>query len=320
MPVAPQPSSIIAAGGGDYTSITAWHADIPATLTQPQTANITGSITESSGVPFTGFTTTSTNKITIQGAAGARHTGIAGSGARVTGAAGVIRAQVDFFEIDWLEILATDGNSALQVARSGGTNSLKVQHSILKSSGSGGSVITANDASTNYILRNNIIYSTGSTRTYDARGAGSLEVSNCIIYTQGGDLPFLCDSSAIVKNTYVGGATSECFWSGSSPTGNNNAASDTTATARFSSSINSIAGSTAFTSVTSGSEDFRTKTGFTGLTDLGATLAAVTDDCVGTSRPQGSAYDIGAFENSSGGGGSVFNPYFYRTHIARMAA
>ena len=41
--------------------------------------------------------------------------------------------------------------------------------------------------------------------------------------------------------------------------------------------------------------------------DAGTTIAAVTVDYAGTSRPQGSAYDIGAYEFASGGGGS-FTP------------
>lgn len=42
--------------------------------------------------------------------------------------------------------------------------------------------------------------------------------------------------------------------------------------------------------------------------DAGKTIAAVTVDYAGTSRPQGSAYDIGAYEFASGGGGGSFTP------------
>jgi hypothetical protein len=310
MPVAPQPSTINAGGGGDYTSITAWKADIPATLTQEQDALVVGAVTEATGVPFTGFTTTSSNKITIQGKSGSRHTGVSGTGARITGGSGVLRVQVDFFELDWIEIAATDGNYAVSLQRSGGTNSLKIQHSILKSSASVSNfVLAALGSTSNYIIRNSILYATGANRVYDARGAGTLESDNCIFYTQGGDFPFLNDAGHVVKNTYVGGASNQCFWSGGTTTGSNNAGSDTTATAQFSSSINSIAGSTAYTSVTATSENFTTKTGFTTFTDVGVTIAAVTDDIIGTSRPQGSAYDIGAFENISAGGSTPWQSF-----------
>jgi hypothetical protein len=297
---APQPSAI-KTSGGDYTSLTAWASNIPANLTglgEFRAVLYIAGLTQTGGLPFTGFTTTATDKIVIDGS-GLPHTGVAHSGAYIQGTLGVIRTQVDYFELQNLEIHDTDGSGAVQLQRAGGTNSTKLLRCILH--GSNGLGAAAN-GSTNYIFRNCIIYASGAARTYDARGAGTLEMSNSIIYTQAGDFPFLTDAGHVVKNTYVGGASNQNFWSGGTSTGNNNAASDTTATAQFSSSINSIAGSTAFTSVTSGSENFTTKTGFTGLTDLGATLAAVTDDIIGTSRPQGSAYDIGAFENISGGG------------------
>lgn len=42
--------------------------------------------------------------------------------------------------------------------------------------------------------------------------------------------------------------------------------------------------------------------------NLGVTVAGVLTDYFGTSRPQGSAYDIGAFEYASGGGGDIIPP------------
>lgn len=56
-----------------------------------------------------------------------------------------------------------------------------------------------------------------------------------------------------------------------------------------------------FVSVTSGSEDFTLASG-SGLIDVGTDLSGsgVTTDIVGTARPVGSAYDVGAFEDNSG--------------------
>lgn len=50
--------------------------------------------------------------------------------------------------------------------------------------------------------------------------------------------------------------------------------------------------------VNAGTGDFSLQ-GSSGLIDIGVTLSAVTTDQVGTTRPQGSAYDIGAFEFSA---------------------
>lgn len=303
--------------GGDYTSYTAWLATLPATLIAPEQSDLynfgSGGLVESLGLTLAGFTTSATNKFIFNVPSGERHNGTAHSGAYLTNGAGSIfgtfRCGTDYVELNWLEIEALNGQNAIYGWGSGGptaTNNLtKIEHCLVHSN----SAVTYgsfNWGNYNQIHRNNISYVSGASRMFDVRGITSCEVSNCLFYTQGGDFPFLLDTSgSVVKNTYVGGASSQCFWSGSSPSGNNNASSDTTATAQFSSSINSIAGATAFTSVTSGSEDFRTKSGFTGLTDFGATLAAITDDCVGTARPQGSAYDIGPFENGGGGGGST---------------
>lgn len=54
--------------------------------------------------------------------------------------------------------------------------------------------------------------------------------------------------------------------------------------------------------MSTGSSDFRLSVGSPGI-DAGVTVAAVTTDIVGVTRPQGSAYDIGAYEMSGGGGG-----------------
>jgi hypothetical protein len=58
------------------------------------------------------------------------------------------------------------------------------------------------------------------------------------------------------------------------------------------------------------SDDYSLKDG-SAAADAGKTIAAVTDDIIGTARPQGDAYDIGAFETeaaaAAGGGSSLIN-------------
>lgn len=305
--------------GGDYSTLSAWVSSLSAVLSAPQQADIynfgSGGLVESGGVPISGFTTTTTNRIIINVPTAERHNGLAHSGAYITNAAAgfsvtTLRfgSNVDFVEVHGLEVesLDTAGGAAFHWNLAcGASNEYVMTHCLIHGAANTG-VVAAFAANGNYIYRNNIMYSPGSQRVFDTRGVTSMEFSNNTVYAVV-DFPFLCDNnvSNVVKNTYVGGATNLCFHGSFCGTGNNNAASDTSATANFTSSVNSIAGSSAFTSVTSGSEDFRTKTGFTALNNLGATLAAVTDDIIGTARPQGSAYDIGAFENIVAGGGFI---------------
>lgn len=58
--------------------------------------------------------------------------------------------------------------------------------------------------------------------------------------------------------------------------------------------------SATFTSLTSGSENFKIPSG-SALVDVGATDTNAGADIFGTTRPQGAAYDVGAYEYVSGG-------------------
>lgn len=294
--------------GGDYATLSLFKAALPGTLTQLQQADIykqAGGIDETGGgVAFSGITTTSSFKIVLNVPSSERGTGLPHSGAYVKGINGTIRATAQFFDINWLEIDATDANAALQLSStSGGVHN--VEHSLLHSLGG---AVAAGTAGVDYNFRNTGIYCDGSSRVWDARGANNLEVSNCTIISLGADHNFLYDSSGnVIKNTHSAGGTSSCFLDQGSNTGSNNASSDTSATSLFSSSIASISAAAAYAGATTGAFDLRTKSGFTTFNDAGTTIAAVTDDFIGTSRPQGSAYDIGIFENITGGGGG-FKP------------
>lgn len=298
--------------GGDYTSLTAWLASLPSTLTATEQADIynfgSGGLIEANGLTLAGYTSTSSNKFIFNVPSGERHNGMAHSGAYVTNGAGsvftTLRLASDYVDVTWLEVEALNGLNAIYGWGSGGpaaSNRTLLERCVIHSD-TNDTYGALNLSNYVQIHRNNISYTGGAVRMLDVRGVASFESDNCVFYTQGGDFPYLTDPAHITKNTYVGGASNQCFWSSGSNTGSNNASSDTTATAQFSSSINSIAGSSAFTSVTAGSEDFRTKSGFTSLNDQGVTVSAASPDIVGTSRPQGSAYDIGPFENIVSGG------------------
>ncbi len=73
-----------------------------------------------------------------------------------------------------------------------------------------------------------------------------------------------------------------------------NGSGDTSASV-FTNNDQNMVATTEFVSVTGGSEDLHIKTGATSI-DAGNTIAAITDDIDGDSRPQGSAYDYGVDE------------------------
>lgn len=293
--------------GGDFSTLTAWAASLTPILLAPQQADIynfgSGGLNED--VPFNGFTTTNTNRLILNVPSGERHNGTAHSGAYIWGAGGtVIRfgSGVTYITISWLEIECTSSSfEALHWYPGAAStfNEFLVDHCIVHDvSASAGGVITGSSLSNvNLIFRNTLVYTNAAGRVIDVRGANSVEASNCTWYTQGGDQTFLGDGNCTAKNNYAGGTSSHDMWALFGILGSNNATSDTDGTTIGTGGINSIAGSTAFTSVTSGSENFTTKTGFTTFNSAAVTLAAIIDDIIGTSRPQGAAPDIGIFEN-----------------------
>ena len=106
------------------------------------------------------------------------------------------------------------------------------------------------------------------------------------------------DSQATrIINCCAFGFTNGFLVNGGSPTGSNNA-TDTSTISFGSSNLTSLTYSSQFTGVTSSSPDFRLKSG-AGLLDAGNTDTTdipLAIDMSGTSRPQGSAWDIGANE------------------------
>jgi hypothetical protein len=294
----------IKASGGDYTSLSAWEATLAATLTSTELAECYN-FALSDDVAISGSVTSATNYIRIYTPLAERHDGrsraVSGTGFRIsdsTGAGTIRHGANSHVRYEGLEIEQTGSSNTLQINNTLSSGSdIRVEKCLIHDTLTGtGYTISAIAANLNLTLRNNIVY--GNQRSMDTRGATSALCENSTFWRHQAQLGLVSGTELSCKNTYSGhaGAASDDFWSGGSPTGNNNASSDTTATARFTSSVNSVAGSAVFTSVTAGSEDFSLKTGTNALVDAGATLGTVTDDLIGTTRPQGASYDIGAFE------------------------
>ena len=166
--------------------------------------------------------------------------------------------------------------------------------------------VLANVANLNLKLQNCAVL--GNCRSIDTRGAASVKHWQTAYLRTTAQLGVVSSSESEIKNcvsvSLVSG--SEDFWSGGTPTGSNNISSDTTAVTRFGAgSLNNIAAAALFASVTAGAEDFRPLSGSTVMRDAGVTIAALTTDALGTARPQGSAYDIGPVEYTSGTAPSI---------------
>jgi hypothetical protein len=306
-------TKIIDSSGGDYTTLTAWEAAQPGTLTEVETAECRD-FALADNVGFAGSTTTAAFYQRIYVPPAYRHDGrsraVSGAGFRVSesGSNATLRPANDYMRFEGLEIEQSGTGSALSIsALSAGSNDVRVEKCIVHDVKTGTSyTILASVANLNLTLRNNVIY--GSQRSIDTRTAASALIENCTFWRHAAQLGVVSDSELTCKNTYSGhtGAAAEDFFTGAAaPSGNNNASSDTSQATDYTAGVSSVAGSAVFTSVTSGSEDFSLLSGTNALVEAGATLGSVTDDIDGTARPQGSLYDIGAFERAAGGNVSV---------------
>lgn len=308
----------IKSAGGDFTTLSAWEASLAGTLSNPEEAECYN-FALSDDVGLAGSATSAANYIRIYTPTAQRHDGrsraVSGTGFRISSTSGVgtIRNANNHVRLEGLEIEATSSGFALigTVALSAGAD-IRVEKCIIHDALTGTSytcTLTASNMA--LIFRNNIVY--GSQRSIDTRGVASATGENCTFWRHAAELGVISTTEAVWKNTYSGhtGAVQEDFWTGgAAPTGNNNASSDTSQATDYTAGQSSVAGSAVFTSVTPGSEDFTLKAGTNALVANGATLGSVTDDIIGTSRPQGTGYDIGAFERIVAASGKLFIPSF----------
>jgi len=231
---------------------------------------------------------------------GGRPRALSGSGARfvATGSTNAWTTTLKFFRMDGIELYQSGTGHALDLLNTVPAGSdIRFTNCLIHDIATGsGYTVYATGTNLNLDLTGSIIY--GYQRTIDSRGATSITGVNVLAWRHNAELGLVSDSELNLKNSYSGhaGAASEDYWSGGAPTGNNNASSDTTATARYTSSINSIAGSAVFVSVTPGAEDFNLLAGTNALVDAGVTVSGRTADARGTTIPQGAAPDIGALE------------------------
>lgn len=295
----------IKSAGGDYSTLSAWEAALAGTLAGVEEAECYN-FALAEDFALSGSTTSAANYIRIYTPTAQRHDGrsraVSGTGFRISGtnASGTIRIANNHVRLEGLEIEGTSGGAAIAavVGFASGANDIRIEKSVIHDVLTGTSyTITATGANLALTFRNNIVY--GFQRSWDTRGAASVLCENSTFWRHAAQLGLVSNATLTCKNTYSGhaGAAAEDFFTGdTAPTGNNNASSDTSQATDYTAGQSSIAGSAVFTSVTSGSEDFTLLSGSNALVANGATLGTVTDDIIGTTRPQGTGYDIGAFE------------------------
>lgn len=303
----------IKASGGDYTTLTAWLASLPATLTEPEIALVDAF--DLVDTVLISKTTSAANYIEIKADAGLATNGVFGTTkARIRNGSAATTAPVRIgsghvrirgLQIQQERAAGTGGLGPIQFTGSVSGSDVQITECLLVDAQSTSTTysITATSANLNLTLQNVICI--GAVRSIDTRGSASAKIYNSIFWRTAAQLGLVCGTEATIRNTYSGASVSgaDCFWTGGSPVGSYNASSDTTAVTKFATgSVNSVAGSAAFMSVTAGSENFNHASGSTALINAGTTIGTVTADILGTTRPQGAAYDIGAFEYVSAGG------------------
>lgn len=312
----------------DYSTITAWEADLDNVGVYASGDVAVGECYNDSAfnesVSINGGGTVGLASRTLTVAASQRHTGVAGSGARlVMSAARNVRTTITNTIIEWLEI--NHGGFIVFFASNGdgGTNSL-----------------------TN-AWRNLIIHNSGTTDSAAGRRAlqlsnGSSNVTNCLIYNHTGtanatglllgatpvDINVLnttvhdCDGTAFSFTDHANLDIRNCIATDngtgfsdstiSSATINHNLSSD--ATASGTGSLTSKTSANQFVSTVVGSEDLHLKAGADAIdagVDLGTTPTGVNIDINGRDRDaSGDVWDIGAHELASAA--IALGCYYYR--------
>lgn len=302
----------IGSSGRDYSTFTAWEADLDDSGEYSSGDDAVGEAYDDStfgeAVTINGGGTVGLSTVTLTAATGEEHDGTAATGVRnVAGTPNshfVVAVSSPAVTIEWIVSDAGgNGNDSAFYGQSGGDN-CTIRNCIATSPSATGDynhILRIDNGCESATVTNNICYyetAAGSGRScYYLREHISSSFHNNTAWL--GDTGFLFDTSnQIVKNCLSVNCANTCFSTTSVDTTNstNNAGSDTSAPGP--NAQDGISTSTQFVSTTSGSEDLRIVTGSDAKNngiDLGDVSAKT--DIEGRDRhAEGDTWDIGAHE------------------------
>lgn len=309
--------------GGDYSTIQSWIDSLPATLTEPEVGQLLNqTFTISSAITFAGHATDATNTITLTTAAGASFRDNASKatnalrpsasyGAYITGSGAYLTAlSIGSTAHVRLRGLQVDLSGAVSQCVYATGDDVLIDDCLLRChsyrSNVGDAAVAINGGSS--AVRNcAIVFDSADPGVgVGLFNAGSVVLGTTIVrpaaYAAGGTgIKKIYANACQVRGNAVFGFTSPV--SGSTwTTGSDYNATDQSAVGTGEETHSLLSQSAAAclqdAGSTAASVDLRLKSG-SPLIDAGASLTGVTDDAIGTSRPQGSAWDIGAWEVAS---------------------
>lgn len=299
----------------DYSSLASYGAALPADFTATGAGNSyigelynDGLLNSTSSTNFNGHTTDSTHTLILRCAAGHSFRDNANAstnalkfnqanGVAVQGSGSFINAfssDMDFITVDGIQFKTANTGTRAFAFTASFTQNMKLQNCIIES---------ADDAV--QINRgqafNNVIILTGTGGEGLRAASGNCQIiGNTIvrpsdITAANNGIVCVYGAGPIYNNAIFGFATAGSGWTAGTSTNNATDAASLPA----GTGLTSVTYANQFVSTTSASRDFRLKAG-SSLIDAGATQGPATD-IIGTSRPQGTAYDIGCWELVSSG-------------------
>lgn len=316
--------------GRDYSTITAWEADLDNAGVYAAGDYAVGEAYNDSAfnesVTINGGGTVGLASVKLTVPESERHDGTAGMGARIVRSSisgtSILSSQRNNLTVEWLELTAsakkTSGDTF--VGYTSGNYSTNTHHLLIHDF----------DSSTNYAIsglsvtgttpvsHNNIVYDvkksggTAGNATGITQDGDSAEFYNSTVFNMtstSGNGVGISYNYTTVKNCIAMGAGTSDF-SGSNGTQSNNMSSDDTAPGTGSiGADDGVLTANQFVSTVDGSEDLHLKTGADAIdvgTDLGTTPAGVNYDIDNRDRDaQGDTWDIGADEFVAAGGESI---------------
>lgn len=311
--------STIGSAGRDYVDLAAWLADLPATLTEQEVAEMynDSEFVSASQITISGITTTATNNLVIRAASGQgfnnteqalRYNASNGVAIRKSSSYGsVISNSVPFTEFENLQISTTGSNNTRGVIS---TAKDVFRNCVVDSSSDLSALVIQND--TTDLINCVIISNSGSSSTASAIDASYVQVNlyNCTLFcdfpsntANGIEKIGLAADSSVIKNTAIFGYGT-ALESGAWGAGTDYNATDDTSLPVGSNNQTSLTTADQFENVASaGTLDLRLKAG-NSLDGAGTPDSANTNnlDIFGNARSLTSP-SIGTYETTTGGGG-----------------